>query len=406
MFGCPELYVREVLKPWRSPDDMEVDDMPEKVVLQRSKNQYVGISAVYDCIYRPKVHSDKTLYKWIQMATRVKKPTKSQKHVVSDGEDELDLIDCSAKQGTCYLMPNISANTENALSDIESDADELNIKDGDSDVEESDSEYSDSVGDDTDDDTDDEGQEDQPDSVEDQLFLEAHPLHDTHMILFKPRKKHVVPNFIGGSLPRHDHGDREYYCATMLTLFKPWRTGMDLKSENYLWDETFMDHKFTQHQQQLMDNFNIRYECNDARDDFCSQLKKGNATDGFPQWMSSDVMDEIDQEGHQGDDFGDEESPDDEDFGVNKYSTPGQLTRKVIKVMILEMKKAPMMRTLVSTNIPLLDNMEEAHKHRWLQLITVSEVLDGWMRAQMALSKSTLFLSVHKSNKMVTNGRQ
>jgi hypothetical protein len=198
MFGCPELYVQEVLKPWHSPDDMEVDDMPEKVVLQRSKNQYVGISAVHDCIYRPKVHSDKTLYKWIQMATRVKKPTKSQKHVVSDGEDELDLIDCSAKQGTCYLMPNISANTENALSDIESDADELNIKDGDSDVEESDSEYSDSVGDDTDDDTDDEGQEDQPDSVEDKLFLEAHPLHDTHMILFKPRKKHVCAQLYWG----------------------------------------------------------------------------------------------------------------------------------------------------------------------------------------------------------------
>jgi hypothetical protein len=258
-------YVREAMKSWRSPDDMDIDDIPEKVVLQKSKNQYVGISTVYDYIYRPKIHSDKTLYEWIQMAKRVKKPTKSQKHDdVSNGEDELDLIDSSAKQASCHLMCKASADSDNAMLDIESDADELNIRDDDSDLEESDSEYSDSVGDDTDGDTDDESLEDQPDSDQHKLFLEDHPLHDTHMIQFKPRKKHIVPNFIGGSLPRRDCGDREYYCATMLTLFKPWRNGTDLKSEHYSWDETFMDHEFTPCQQQLMDHFNIRYECNDA----------------------------------------------------------------------------------------------------------------------------------------------
>jgi hypothetical protein len=109
----------------------------------------------------------------------------------------------------------------------------------------------------------------------------------------------------------------------MLTLFKPWRTGKDLKREKYSWDETCMAHKFTEHQVQLMDNFNVRYECNDARDDFSTQQKKGQS-EMFPQWMTTEIIDEIDDfniNGH-GDDFGDDEG-DNEDYGVNKYSTLG-----------------------------------------------------------------------------------
>jgi len=34
------------------------------------------------------------------------------------------------------------------------------------------------------------------------------------------KKKNIVPNFVDGSLPRCDKGDKEYYCATMLILFK------------------------------------------------------------------------------------------------------------------------------------------------------------------------------------------
>ena len=64
-------------------------------------------------------------------------------------------------------------------------------------------------------------------------FLKDHPLYKTHEIEFDKKKNQVVPNFVGGSLPRCDRGDREYYCATMLTLFKPWRNGKDLKTENY-----------------------------------------------------------------------------------------------------------------------------------------------------------------------------
>jgi hypothetical protein len=75
-------------------------------------------------------------------------------------------------------------------------------------------------------------------------------------------------------LPRCDQGDREYYCSTMLTLFKPWCTGEDLKSDTVNWNTVFNDYKFTNRQLELIKNFNIKYECLDARDDYRTQLKK------------------------------------------------------------------------------------------------------------------------------------
>ncbi|KAJ7270165.1 hypothetical protein B0H12DRAFT_959400, partial [Mycena haematopus] len=84
----------------------------------------------------------------------------------------------------------------------------------------------------------------------------------------------MIPNFIGGSIPRSDKGDRAAYCMTMLTLFKPWRSPTDLKDIVSTWDQVFKEHTFTKHQTQLMKNFDIRYECNDARDDHFAQMRK------------------------------------------------------------------------------------------------------------------------------------
>jgi hypothetical protein len=68
----------------------------------------------------------------------------------------------------------------------------------------------------------------------------------------------------------------------MLTLFKPWRSGLDLKIANQSWDDAYTLTDFSQHQNSLMDNFNLRYECMDARNDFHTQLKKGEAI--LPSW--------------------------------------------------------------------------------------------------------------------------
>ncbi|KAJ6605888.1 hypothetical protein B0H10DRAFT_1674033, partial [Mycena sp. CBHHK59/15] len=102
-------------------------------------------------------------------------------------------------------------------------------------------------------------------------FTDSHPLWNTHYVKCDRRNlDHVVPNFVGGSLPRMDQGDREAYCRTMLTLFKPWRTGKELKADDESWHDTFVTYDFPAKAVTLMKNFNVRYECNDARDDFAS----------------------------------------------------------------------------------------------------------------------------------------
>ena len=53
-------------------------------------------------------------------------------------------------------------------------------------------------------------------------FNQSHPLYDSHASYFIVDYKRRIPNFIGATLPCCDQGDRNYYCSTMLTLFKPW----------------------------------------------------------------------------------------------------------------------------------------------------------------------------------------
>jgi len=91
----------------------------------------------------------------------------------------------------------------------------------------------------------------------------------------------------------------------MLTLFKPWRHGKNLKEDDQSWDEAFTDYKFTPRQIELMKFFNIRYECNDARDDYSKLLKQKNASDGvFPHWFRADDHDNFDGDNYDdGSDF-------------------------------------------------------------------------------------------------------
>jgi len=51
-------------------------------------------------------------------------------------------------------------------------------------------------------------------------FKEGHPLRFSHLVKCNSEcQTTVVPNIVGGPLPRFDQGDQEYYCCTMLTLF-------------------------------------------------------------------------------------------------------------------------------------------------------------------------------------------
>ena len=45
----------------------------------------------------------------------------------------------------------------------------------------------------------------------------------------------------------------------MLTLFKPWRTGHDLKGADETWEQAFNSYIFSPAQKNLMSDFNLRY---------------------------------------------------------------------------------------------------------------------------------------------------
>ena len=90
----------------------------------------------------------------------------------------------------------------------------------------------------------------------------------------------------------------------MLTLFKPWRDGKDLKKKDQTWDEAFTEYKFITCQSELMKFFNIHYECNDARDDYSKLLKQKNETGGvFCHWFNSDDNVHFDNDDDDGADF-------------------------------------------------------------------------------------------------------
>ena len=80
----------------------------------------------------------------------------------------------------------------------------------------------------------------------------------------------------------------------MLTLFKPWWTGYDLKSTNETWEYAFDNYNFSDRQIKLMKIFNLRYECLDARDDYSAQMKDSEKEDN-QFWGSSDNS-RLDQE--------------------------------------------------------------------------------------------------------------
>ncbi|CAA7270635.1 unnamed protein product [Cyclocybe aegerita] len=81
----------------------------------------------------------------------------------------------------------------------------------------------------------------------------------------------------------------------MLTLFKPWRSGLDLKNATQTWDNAFYLHEFSPRQKEIIGNFNLRYECNDSRDDYSAKLKKDSLTTGLmSSWMTDEEVHKLD----------------------------------------------------------------------------------------------------------------
>ena len=253
----------------------------EKVVIQKKAGKYVAYSAVFDYIFRPLSYSHLSLYTWIQTSQKCKIPRdklKTSVKVVPEphipeilySDDELNIAEACLEVNNNTPLQSDSEDATDTDSDDEKD--ELDVM---------------SAGDDSD-----TMQRDRRRSLQYYYFLDNHPQRESHYVTSNPKCSNKVPTFLGGTLPRCDRGDREYYCATMLAMFKPWRKREDLKKDDHSWDETFVNHKFTAEQSQLMRNFNIRYECNDARDDYSAQLKQQNGCSHISaSWLTSDLID-------------------------------------------------------------------------------------------------------------------
>ena len=239
-------YLQEVRQAWHED---ETNDQPGKIALLKREGQIVGLSPVHDYIYRPVELSSMTLYEWVGRCKHEKLPKEDGEECVSDNEDNVAAVNDKSEVKLEYTDTD---------SDISKTSDCLDF-----DLETSSKLQKMTLEDVTEQKTPEKGLF---------TFLDQHPLYQTHGTRCKPEAQALIPNFVGATLPRCDQGDREYYCSAMMMLFKPWRSGRDLKTNEQSWDDVFTSYNFTHRQYELMANFNIKYECLDSRDDFHAQF--------------------------------------------------------------------------------------------------------------------------------------
>src|SRR6267154_1984088 len=212
-------------------------------------------------MYKPRVYEGESLYDWICLSkktkkqrSKVEKPNNIQKGT-ADSDDESDTLPTTSTGVNDSPASDLAHNVTKVKLDFVEDL----VSDG---------AYHD------DNDIDVTGETAREGPKNDRSFIFGHLQFNTHQAHMKKEYPSIVPNFLPNILPRSDCGDHEYYCCTMLTLFKPWRTGKDLKTNTESWDKTFVFHEFTKVQNEKMKFFNVRYECIDARDDFSAQRDK------------------------------------------------------------------------------------------------------------------------------------
>jgi hypothetical protein len=125
-------------------------------------------------------------------------------------------------------------------------------------------------------------------------FLVNHPKYLTHGVYRVEDKFRSVLTYLGPVLPRKDNGDIEFYCRTMLTLFCPWRDGLNLRTDTQTWKEAFDAYPFSERHLRVMQNMNVLYECRDAAHDFAAQRDVRNSA-LMPNAFDPSVIDDLKQ---------------------------------------------------------------------------------------------------------------
>ena len=225
-------YVDQIEKIWKNYDESEngdeVLDMAT-VLIYKAGSNYKASSPLYDYVYRPRELEEVCLYDYV---SQYEKAWIGRKKMATTSNEACETSDSEGESDND--VQNLSNKSAHAF----------------------------------------------------YRFDTTHPQYNSHMM--KKRKIAVIPNFVGATIPRDTDATHEYYCLTMLTLFYPWRTGLDLKVFDVSWGEAFANFAFTARQAEIMKFMNIRYECNDSRDDYAA-IRKRMGMDSSPGYYSFDM---------------------------------------------------------------------------------------------------------------------
>ncbi len=98
-------------------------------------------------------------------------------------------------------------------------------------------------------------------------YLPMHPKYGKSVRVIRSPNHNAIPNFTGRFLPRNDDQDiHDLYCASILTLARPWRELLDLKAGWRSWDEEFEQFipSCPKRLRDIIGNLQHYYRCGDA----------------------------------------------------------------------------------------------------------------------------------------------
>jgi hypothetical protein len=71
-------------------------------------------------------------------------------------------------------------------------------------------------------------------------YVEGHSRKSTHIRVVRNKNHKTLPSIIGPFFPRRDDKEHyDFYCASMLSLLKPWRHIQKLKDDDESWENAF-----------------------------------------------------------------------------------------------------------------------------------------------------------------------
>ncbi|PBK92313.1 hypothetical protein ARMGADRAFT_1031188 [Armillaria gallica] len=257
-----------------------------KVSLKRRKGTIVGVSPVEDYIHRPSELDDLTLYDWICTCKQV---TNSSREAATS-PDPVPFKDAMDDSGICgdAISPSVLHVSLPSCSDAGSI-------------------YNFIVEDDPEIPNEDEmasivcdmilraaarvpyisHETDNEDYATDKVDNAIEAPNKLKARRVAPDRDRKVPNFVGGMLPYKDKGDQEYYYLRC--------------NANTTWDTEFGYYAVSEEHMRIMANFNLHYECLNARDDYRAQLMQD--AEGDHNMINEDFT----------------------DFGIDPYSSAPQI---------------------------------------------------------------------------------